>query len=149
MPDSSSDEDDDVEAPLRSKSASPVRRARGQSFNDETELERKSRFTLFCFRTWYLLISVLYVHLTYTVSEGYHLKSKKGQRDERYKQRLKLRNAEKYKQRISRSTIRAKVWHWRRQLEDDLREKSKLERAAKQYSVISVHIFLVLASSLK
>ena len=74
-------------------------------------------------------------HNLFVVSQNYHLKSKKGQRDERYKERLKLLNMEKYHQWVSRSTVRAKVWYWRRQLENDLREKKKMESALKDEPV--------------
>ena len=74
-------------------------------------------------------------HNLFVVSQNYHLKSKKGQRDERYKERLKLLNKEKYDQRVSRSTVRAQVFYWMRQLENDLREKKKLESALKDEPV--------------
>lgn len=81
------------------------------------------------------MIACLLWYNVFVVSKNYHLKSKKGQRDERYKERLTLLNMEKYHQRISRSTVRAKVWYWRRQLENDLREKKKLESALKDEPV--------------
>ena len=133
---SESDDEDLVQARSRSQSSSPARQRRGQSYNDAHTLERKlgrrrashtHTHTIYCNFT---CISVT------VVSENYHLKSKKGQRDERYKQRLKLKNKEKYKQRISRSTIRAKVSYWRKQLQEDLRARKKLQQSCQEAKVI-------------
>ena len=78
------------------------------------------------------------VLLSVLVSKEYHLKSKKGQRDERYKERLKMSQKNKYKERISRSTVRSKVCYWRKQLERDLRAKASLETAL-QESVLGIN----------
>ena len=66
-----------------------------------------------------------------TVSKRYKSKSSKGQRDERYKERLKATNFEKYKERVMRSSVRSKVSQWRKQLEKDYRDKQQLLQKVK------------------
>ena len=56
----------------------------------------------------------------------YNSKSSKRQRDERYKERLKATNFEKYKERVMRSSVRAKVSQWQKQLGKDYRDKQQL-----------------------
>ena len=71
------------------------------------------------------------------MSKEYHLKKKRSTRRE-IQGALKDVPEKKYKERISRSTVRSKVCYWRKQLERDLRAKASLETAL-QESVVSIN----------
>ena len=72
------------------------------------------------------------------VSEAYNKKSSRGQADERYKERLKLFDKNKYRRRVSLSSLRSNASRWRRELSDALKAKIDTQMKLDNIEVICV-----------